>query len=145
MIQLELHGKPISWRASQHKGKFHYDPKQKEKEQAKWQIRAQYRDKPIEGFVNLEFIFFFPIPKSTSRIKRRQMLAGIIPPSSCDTTNCQKFYEDCLKGIVISDDRYSKKITSDKRYSENPGVSIRVISLKETLPHDELLTGNFSS
>ena len=68
------------------------------------------------------------------------MLAGRIVPAVSDTTNCQKFYEDCLKGIVITDDRDCRRILSDKRYSENPGALIRVYSLSEVLDPTEKKT-----
>lgn len=133
MIQLELHGKPVPWSASRTNKGHHYDPKAKDKEFAKWQIRAQYRDKPITGFVYLYFTFFFEPPKSASRIQRKEMLSGRLIPTVSDTTNLQKMYEDCLKGIVIEDDRYVSDISSSKRYSEKPGVFIRIVPRAEAL------------
>ena len=59
------------------------------------------------------------------------MLNEIIIPENCDTTNCQKFYEDCLKGIVITDDRRTADVQSKKRYSEKPGILIQVIPWDE--------------
>lgn len=135
MIQLELYGKPVPWTASRFCGSHYYNPKSADKETARWQIRAQYRDEPILGPIHLDFTFFIPIPKSTSYVRRRQMLAHIILPEvTPDTTNMQKFYEDCLKGIVIGDDRSATDISSKKRYSEKPGVLIRVIALNYNKP-----------
>lgn len=126
MIQLQLHGKPVPWSASE-KGRYcFYDPKGKEKEYARWQIKAQYRDRPIGGHVALDFIFFIPIPKGTSKAKRAQMLDGRILPTSPDTTNMQKLYEDCLQGIVIENDRFTNRVTSQRKYAEEPGVLIQV-------------------
>jgi Holliday junction resolvase RusA-like endonuclease len=126
MIQLHLDCVPTSWSAPV-KGKTHfYDKKAKEKEFARWQIRGQYRDIPLQGFFSLEFVFFIPIPKETSKARRVQMLRRQILPTTPDTTNMQKFYEDCLQGIVIENDRYANKICSVRYYSEKPGVTITV-------------------
>ena len=145
MIQLELYGKPVPWTASRSCGSHYYDPKAADKEVARWQIKAQYRDEPILGPVHLDFTFFIPIPKNISYIRRRQMLAHIILPEVMpDTTNMQKFYEDCLKGIVIGDDRSATDISSKKRYSEKPGVLIRVISLNNNKLQTEEKDNAFS-
>lgn len=131
MIQLELDCEPSPWSSPQ-KGKYGFwDPKSKEKEFARWQIRGQYRDPPLFGFVALEFVFFIPIPKATSKAKRTQMLRRQILPTSPDTTNMQKFYEDCLQGIVIENDRYANKVCSVRYFSERPGVLIQIRSWEE--------------
>lgn len=136
MIQIELYGKPTPWAASRTNGKHHYNPKNKEKEHARWQIKAQYRDTPLTGAISLDFTFFMPIPKSTSLVKRKQMLSHLILPTvKVDATNLQKFYEDCLKGIVIEDDQFVTDVASRKRYSEKPGVLIRIISLITHMPN----------
>lgn len=138
MIQLEVYGKPVPWAASR-AGKFHhYDPKAKDKEQARWQIKAQYNDQPYAGAVHLDFTFFFPIPKGTSSVRKRQMLNHVLLPTvKPDTTNMQKLYEDCLKGIVIEDDNAVTDISSRKRYSENPRTLIRVIPLDTLIANKE--------
>lgn len=134
MIFLELSGKPVPWTAPHTRGKFHYNPKHDEKELAMWQLKTQYRDVPIGGPIHLDFTFFFPIPKSASRIKKKQMLAHLILPTCRpDTTNLQKFYEDCLTGIVITDDALVTDINSRKRYSDKPGILIKVMSLWEKI------------
>lgn len=131
MIQLQIDCTPEPWSASL-KGKHgFYDKKSKHKEFIRWQIRGQYRDEPILGHVGIEFIFFLPIPKSTSKASRRQMIDRRILPTSPDITNMQKLYEDALQGIVIDNDRYSSEIHSRRYYSEKPGVTIRIRKIKE--------------
>lgn len=136
MIQLELFGDLTAWAAPRlGPHGIAYNPKSKEKELTRWQIKAIYRDNPLAGAIQLDFTFYFPIPKGTSGIRRRQMLAHVILPCvKPDTTNLQKFYEDCLSGIVIDDDRFATDIASRKRYSERPGVLIRVIPLNASVP-----------
>lgn len=131
MIQIQIDCIPEPWSAPL-KGKHgFYDKKAPHKEFVRWQIKGQYRDEPLLGHVGLEFIFFIPIPKNTSKAMRRQMLDRRVFPTSPDTTNMQKLYEDCLQGIVIDNDRYSSEITSRRYYSEKPGVTIKVRKLKE--------------
>jgi len=133
MIHIQIDCDPTPWSAAI-KGKHgFYDKKSKEKEFARWQIKSQYRDAPLAGYVALDFIFYIPIPKSTSKAMRREMLERRVLPTCPDTTNLQKLYEDCLQGIVIENDRFSNKISSVRYYSEKPGVSICVRSWNEEM------------
>lgn len=61
------------------------------------------------------------------------MLQGEIIPTHVDCTNCQKFSEDCLKGIVITDDRNVAKISSEKLYADKGKILIKVWTLEEYL------------
>lgn len=132
MIQLEIYSPLCPWKAPGRNGNRYYDPQSKLKEQIKWQLRAQYRGEIIGAAVVVDFTFFFPIPKATSKAKRRQMLQGIIVPMTTpDATNLQKALEDCLKGIVIGDDRQVSDITSKRRYAEAPGALIRIMTYTE--------------
>lgn len=65
------------------------------------------------------------------------MLDGKIFPTRCDCTNLQKLYEDCLKGIVIKDDRQVIVVTSYKCYGEEEGVDITVQDLFEYFKEHE--------
>lgn len=135
MIQIELYGKPVPWAAPRVSGRRFYSPKHEDKKYAQWQIKAQYRDDPIHAPVFLESIFLMPIPAGTSSIKRRQMLSHIIHPmKKPDCTNMLKFYEDCLKQIVISDDDNVIGGVYWKKYSETPGVLLRIYNLNFERP-----------
>lgn len=132
MIQLEVYSELCPWTAPKFGRGHAYDPKAKEKEQLKWQLRAQYRGEIMPGPIILEFTFFFPIPKNTSGIKRRQMLGGqIVPMKKPDATNLQKALEDCLQGIVIENDCQVCDISTKRRYAEKPGALVRIFSFSE--------------
>lgn len=131
MILLELHCKPEPWSAARSGKHGFYDIKSKAKQYARWQIKSQYREEPIPGPVSIDFIFHIPIPKSTSKAKRTQMLRRKILPQSPDTTNLQKLYEDCLQGLVIENDRFSNRVCSIRYYSEKPGITIKVCTWDE--------------
>lgn len=133
MIHLQIDCDPVPWSAPTKGKNCFYDKKFKEKEFAKWQLKSQYRDAPISGYVSIEFIFNIPIPKSTTKPMRREMLNRRILPTTPDTTNMQKLYEDCLQGIVIENDRLSNKITSVRYYSEKPGVIVIIRRWEEEI------------
>lgn len=117
---------PTPWSAAQKGRRGFYDKKAKDKEFARWQLKSQYREELICGHISLEFDFYIPIPKATSKAKRKQMIERRILPTSPDTTNLQKLYEDCLQGIVIENDRYTSEVRSRRFYGEKPGVDIRI-------------------
>jgi Holliday junction resolvase RusA-like endonuclease len=116
MIEIHIPTIPVSWAASQHRGNIHYNPKHKDKISTRVYISSQYRGAMITGIVALRFLFTFSKPKRPS--------SSI--PLKKDCTNMQKFYEDCLKGIVIKDDRYVAKISSEKIYGIKDQVSIQI-------------------
>lgn len=131
MILIEISGVPIPWRAHAGYGKRSFNPRFKEREAFQWQIRAQYnRLEPISGPVRTEYTFHMPIAKSTSKIRRLQMLNGmihhIVRP---DATNLLKMYEDCLKGIVFVDDSQVCEISARKIFDERPRVVIKIEEL----------------
>ena len=132
MIHIEIPGKPVPWSASQNQGKFHYDPKYKEKKTARIIVSSQYKDELIKEPIHVDFTFYFPIPKSASKKAKALMLSGQkLPTGKPDTTNLQKFYEDCLKDIVIYDDSYVTDVTSRKRYSDTPRIVITIVPITE--------------
>jgi Holliday junction resolvase RusA-like endonuclease len=137
MIQIELYGKPFPWRSSRVASKLEKELPTEDWESAKWQIRAQFRDQPLKGPLHLDCTFFCPIPSNTSYIRRRQMLAHMIFPEGGESVQMQRFYEECLQGIVIEDYRSVVDISSRKRFSEKPGVLIRVFSLNNYGSHTE--------
>jgi len=85
----------------------------------------------LKGYFVIEFVFAFPIPNSTTKKEKEKMLAGEIIPTGCDCTNLQKFYEDCLKNIIIPDDRYVAKITSEKLYRNKECIFVKIYTLDE--------------
>ena len=76
MLQLEVYGDLVPWTAARRKGRIYYDPKDVEKKRIRWQIATQYKGELHCGPMILDFMFYFPIPKATSKIRRKQMLSG---------------------------------------------------------------------
>lgn len=130
MFLINLHETPVSWQAPQFSRGYTYDPREREKKCIRYSIRQQWKGEPIEDYVELLFSFTFPIPKSYSKKKIRQIEKGQLFPTKSDCTNLQKLYEDCLKKIVIKDDRQVINVTSFKRFGEKGHIAISITPLK---------------
>ena len=128
MILIDLSGVPVSWKAHAGYGKRSFNPRFVEREAYQWQIKSQYNQlNPLRGPVRTHYTFHMPIPKTTSKIRRFQMLNGVMYHlKRPDVTNLIKFYEDCLKGIVFEDDSQVVEINAHKIYDERPRVVIKV-------------------
>jgi Holliday junction resolvase RusA-like endonuclease len=71
------------------------------KEDYKWQVKSQYRGKPILGDIKLEVDLYFGT-------KRRQ-----------DIDNFHKLVYDALSGLVYEDDSQIQEVTTRKFYDKN--------------------------
>lgn len=136
MITIELYGDPVPQARPRfaRRGNYVscYDNQSKLKEGYKWQIRTQFRDEPWVMPIALDLIFFMPIPKSMSGVKKRQMANGVIAHiKKPDLDNLQKFVLDCLNGLTFKDDSQICDIRAKKIYSNKPGTLIRMIPLSD--------------
>ena len=130
MHTIIIEGDPVPWKAHQGYGRNSYNPRYKEKQFYQWQIRSQWnRKEPIKGPVRVHLSFYFVPPKSTSGIRKRQMLNGVLHHiKRPDTSNYVKFVEDCLKTIIFEDDSQVCYIEAQKLYSE---IAKTVIQISE--------------
>lgn len=132
MIRIEIPTLPIPWAAPRMTRNGHiYDVRSKEKTWLKWHVKQFYKHEVVPGYVVVDFTFIFPPPASATKKKKALMLAGEIIPTSSDCTNLQKLTEDCIKNIIISDDRNVAKITSEKLYGEKEQIIIKIWTLRE--------------
>jgi Holliday junction resolvase RusA-like endonuclease len=130
MIEIRIGLPPVGW-AAPLKGRYtFYDKRRADKQCIRYLINEQYQGRVLDGHVVLMFYFHFKVPPSASKAKRAAMLRGEIFPTKTDCTNLQKLYEDCLKGIVIEDDRNACFTSSFKKFSEEDEVIIHILSLK---------------
>ena len=126
MIAIEIPFEPVPWAAPQYAHRHVYDKREADKRAIRYLVREQYKGPVLNEYVFLEFLFGISIPKSTSKKNRMLMLVHEIIPTRCDCTNLQKLFEDCLKGIVIKDDRMAEIVLSAKIYSEKPFMNVQV-------------------
>jgi len=88
--------------------------------------------KPTEGTVEMQITAAFTIPKSASKKKTAEMLAGKIKPTKKpDLDNILKIVADALNGLAYKDDRQITKCVITKVYSDNPYVEIEIIKEEE--------------
>jgi Holliday junction resolvase RusA-like endonuclease len=132
-LNLTIPGKPIAKKRPRfaRRGKFvtTYNDQETEEGRFLWHVHEQLPVvwKPFDGAVVLTAVFFMPIPKSTSKIKRAQMLQNIIPHTKKpDLDNLVKFIKDCLNGVAWLDDSQVERLVAFKKYSDNPGTEIEV-------------------
>ena len=132
MIRIEIPVLPTPWAAPKMtRSGMVYDIRSKEKKWLRWHVKQLYKSFPVQGYVVVDFTFFFPVPASTTKKKKALMLAGEIIPTRADCTNLQKLTEDCIKNIIISDDRFVAKISSQKLYGEKENIIIKIWTLRE--------------
>jgi len=85
--------------------------------------------KMLEGAIGLTITAYLYIPKSTSKVKREKMLAGIIPAAKRpDGSNILKAVEDSLNKIAYKDDSQIVELEVKKVFGNEPKL---VIELKE--------------
>lgn len=131
MIELILPGKPVPYSAPRVMRSFRktYNPREKEKTDARLQLKQQYTGPKLDGPIILSIEFRFPIPDSFSKSARKRIQENDYRHTKKpDIDNCIKFALDALKGIVLVDDNQVDVLWVRKIYSENPSTVIRVMT-----------------
>ena len=80
----------------------------------------------FEGAVMVVIEAVFPIPKSWTRAKKAEALAGKLPPGKPDIDNILKVVLDGLNGIAYHDGSQIVKADIEKVYSTTPHVEVNV-------------------
>lgn len=125
---LIYHGKIQAKQRPRFNGKFVYTP-QNTINYENW-VKACYlekytNEKPLETALQVTIIAFYEIPQSISKKKRQQMLEDeIYPTIKPDTDNIAKIILDSLNGIAYKDDKQVIRLQVEKRYAEEPSVSV---------------------
>lgn len=99
---------------------------------AVYEEQAKGRKFEPKAPLDVRIIAYYPIPKSTSKKKRREMLEHRIRPVvKPDLDNVAKLVYDALNGVAWHDDNAIVDTQVRKFYSENPRVdiSIRVVGM----------------
>lgn len=126
-VLIKIEGAPLPWKTHGGYGKRSFDPRAKEKSKIKSQVMDQYKASPYPGPVVVSYEFELPIPKGTSKVKRKKMIdCEIDHIKRPDLSNLVKLLEDCLKGIVFTDDSQVRAFKVSKVYSENPCSTVLI-------------------
>lgn len=108
-----------------------YDPSKKDMEMIRWQVKPFAPPSPLQGPISLTLLFFLPIPKATSKVKRRQMIDRfILPVVKPDEDNLAYIVTNALKGLVYEDDRQICEKHVYKVYDELPRTEIIVKTIQ---------------
>ncbi|OZY58603.1 hypothetical protein CJF39_15165 [Pseudomonas lundensis] len=84
----------------------------------------------IDGPVLVEMKILVSVAASWSKKKTAEALAGdVMPTKKPDADNVLKAICDGINGIVFKDDVQVVNVSLSKRFSETPGVSVRVVPL----------------
>jgi Holliday junction resolvase RusA-like endonuclease len=135
MFLFELHGNPIPQKQSQvfscnGKPRF-YDPSSKVKAQMQWQMKPYAPKEPLQCPVNVDIVFYMPIPKATSGIRKRQMINQVILPTKRpDIDNMAYLITNAMKEIYYADDSQIVDLHLHKRYSDQPKTVVKIIPIE---------------
>lgn len=125
-----IHTPPVPQKQTQWGKGRAYDPSKKDQESIRWQIRPYAPKEPLTGPISLYLTFLVPIPKSISKIMRRQMIEGIILPiKRPDFDNLSYIVVNAMKDLIYVDDSQVVDATIQKRYSEEPKTIVKVVQL----------------
>lgn len=82
---------------------------------------------PLKGRIRLTITAYLEIPKSTSKKKEAEMLAGIIGPTKKpDFDNIAKIVCDALNKFAFKDDAQICDARIIKKYAKSPKVVVRI-------------------
>lgn len=127
MFIFEIHGNPVPQQQTRFANGMTYNPSKKDEEFIRWQIKPFAPTTPLSCPVELTLIFFLPIPKATSRIKRQQMInRTLLPSMRPDVDNLAYLVTNSLKKLVYDDDSRVCACHIYKFYGEEPKTVIKV-------------------
>lgn len=80
---------------------------------------------PSKQSLEVNVVFYLPIPKSVNKKQRAEMLDGKIKHTKKpDIDNLIKSVLDALNGIAYSDDSKIIRVAAEKQYSEKPRTEL---------------------
>lgn len=130
MKQLTIDGVPVA-KGRPRLGRYGtYTPKktQEYEEYVKMCWVAKYGAiQPAEQPLEVNIVFYLPIPKSYSKKQRAEILNGRLKHTKKpDIDNLIKSVLDALNGLAYVDDSKIIKAAAEKQYSEKPRTEIQI-------------------
>lgn len=128
MKQLTIDGVPVAKGRPRFSRYGAYTPKktQEYEEYVKMCWLAKYGSiQPSEQSLEVNVVFYLPMPKSVNKKQRAEMLDGRIKHTKKpDIDNLIKSVLDALNGIAYSDDSKIIRVAAEKQYSEKPRTEL---------------------
>lgn len=135
MFIFEIYGDPIPQKQTRFARGIAYDPSKKEREMIQWRIKPYAPKDPLLGPVKLRLTFYFPVPASTSRPRRNQMLRHVIHHiKKPDADNCAYLITNAMKNIFYKDDSQIIDLHIHKRYGEEPKTVVELTPIEQIAP-----------
>ena len=133
MKKYVLYGKPKAKQRVRVTKYSTYDPQADEKADDKMELRKQYgfTVAPKNIPLDVEVIFYMPIPKSTNKKKRQELITERHHHKKPDLDNLIKYTLDVANGILFDDDSRISSIFAEKIYDTDPRTEITILKLKE--------------
>ncbi len=140
-IYLNIPGKPLAKKTHRDRVKVNvrwdqkkyavqrwsYFPQSTEAKKVREVMRTQYNSDLLDCGLFVSFIFHLKIPKSWSKPQKTQARAGtLLPLGKPDASNLAKFYEDCMNGIIYSDDARIIWTSPIKKYDDEEFTEIYI-------------------
>jgi len=128
-------GKPIAKQRHRMANGIAYDPQSNEKRGMKFEFANQFRQQgylnTLEGPIEAALDIRVQIPKSWSKKRKEScLIKNEFVVARPDLDNYEKFVLDVLNGIAYHDDSQIAKLSSQKRYSNNPGIEINLFQIE---------------
>lgn len=135
MYRFTLSGSPIPQKQTRFscRGGFAraYDPSKKDLDMIRWQLRPFAPETPLLGPISISYLFFLPIPKSTSAVRKTHMRNRVLlPVTKPDIDNLEYLLTNAMKGIVYKDDNQVCEKHSWKVYDDMPRTEIIVKTIQ---------------
>lgn len=128
-LKFIIPGEPVAWSSHRGYGKKSFSPHYVQKQAAQYFLKQQRGANPvIKKAIRVDFEFLMPIPSTMPKkiLKRIRSGERVFHIKRKDRSNCIKFAEDCLTGIIISDDNIICDGNAKKYYSETPQTIITI-------------------
>lgn len=85
----------------------------------------------LEGYIKMNIIAYYAIPKSTSKVKAKKMIdKEILPSVKPDVDNICKIICDSLNQLAYHDDNQIVNLSVSKFYSTEPRVVVQMEEIK---------------
>ena len=95
-------------------------------------VKESYGDNPCfeDQFISIKIVFKFEVPKSYSKKKQAEALAGDLRPTKADIDNYIKRVLAELNKVAFLDDRYICSIEASKIFAEEAETIVEISSMK---------------
>ncbi len=148
LYSFRLPVRPVAWARPAPCKWGMYDTQAKTKKEYLWEFNRIYKGFYLtQAPLIVSCSYEYAIPKSWSKHKQREALAGCVPYLACDLDNTLKFTFDLFSGTLWEDDRQIIGLSEVfQNYALSDGITLKVWQWIPTpLPHEELQIDMFKS